>query len=663
LAHDRLVYGKGNTAYVVAIAEVLAATPHRLAIVGTPPLKVIMDQSRRLRLVVADGGAATWTIPSAPAFVKLRGSELLISPTAANLGHYDVAVKATRDDSSDTVTISLDVGVPVLELGFHIQGMALNPAGKAAIVWGRNKPQRPGYDPAEASEPTQFALVDLDELKVLARQVVKAGIQLAALDDKYIYMALASGNVLYRLDRSDLSSRKRLFVNGQPLRMEILPDGNLAIRVSASQPFNSVEVYDRETLVPNAKHFARKDSTIGLQDSPVIAERGPDGTLIFNEKIVDAATGEMRCATEFNALPALADAVVTERHSLPGRDARAAIWARRLSGTTLISVQGSRIAEIRGSGEISSFDPLAACVRSEQNGGEVKTVLEFREIKAGEIISQVDLGLSPRGQGMPESFNSFLHPVLQMTKDKVVYRDGSRLVVCPIFGEVKKKAAFPLALKIPKVPVASVENSVKLQFAVYDVQERPTYSLTKEYEGLSIDAAQGMVTIDLPKIWKAYLANGGRLRNHNGSYATNAATPPDMRAIFERLTGTPLPAGKMAFRLPLRVAVTNDSGESDELRISLIVTAPKADVDKVAAQQLAEQTKVREEMLRRQEESRAAAVRTAAASGAGPSGDGDRVSQLESRVRRLEASLDAVLQKLDRLENAQKGEQKRDGQK
>ena len=66
----------------------------------------------------------------------------------------------------------------------------------------------------------------------------------------------------------------------------------------------------------------------------------------------------------------------------------------------------------------------------------------------------------------------------------------------------------PLALKIPKIPVASVEKAVEVQFATLGGEGTPTFALTKGYEGLSIDAVHGNVTIDLPKIWKQYLAGG-----------------------------------------------------------------------------------------------------------------------------------------------------------
>ena len=242
LAHDRLVYATESRAYVVAIDTELAAASPRLAIVGSPKLKVVMDQTRRVRLAVADGGNATWTVDSMAAFARLQGNELVISPTLANLGHHHITVKAVRGGLSDTLTITLDVAAPSLDLGFQIDEVVLDRAGKTAVTWGRQGSQRFNYEPDGANEPTQFALIDLDAMKILATEPLKAGLQFAALDDRYLYMTLFSGNVLCRFDRSDLSVRKRVLLDGRPTQMNALPNGKLAIRVSVrrtSAPWKS----------------------------------------------------------------------------------------------------------------------------------------------------------------------------------------------------------------------------------------------------------------------------------------------------------------------------------------------------------------------------------------------------------------------------------------
>jgi hypothetical protein len=217
-------------------------------------------------------------------------------------------------------------------------------------------------------------------------------------------------------------------------------------------------------------------------------------------------------------------------------------------------------------------------------------------------------------------------------------------------------------LKVPKLAPVGVDKVVEVQFSVFGDEGTPTYALTKEYEGLSIDAAKGKVAVDLPLLWTKHLK--GRARP--GSPYLVAVPPPgqepDPRAIFERLTGTPLEAGKVAFRLPLRVGVSNTAGESDELRLSMIVVAPKEDLDKVAVARQAElaamQAKAQAEMQRRQQEQAKLAAERGIQTPGGS--DADRIRELENRVRRMEITLDAVLLKLERMERSHSGSEKRE---
>ena len=69
----------------------------------TPRLTAIIRQTQRAALAIADGGKAVWKIESGPAFARLKGSDLVISPAAADLGHYDLVVQASRDELTDSV--------------------------------------------------------------------------------------------------------------------------------------------------------------------------------------------------------------------------------------------------------------------------------------------------------------------------------------------------------------------------------------------------------------------------------------------------------------------------------------------------------------------------------------------------------------------------------
>jgi hypothetical protein len=471
---------------------------------------------------------------------------------------------------------------PTVDLGFRIEQMVLDPAGKTALVWGPKASEEYGsFD----SRPMRLALVDLDRPRVLAGKDKAGEICAAGLDDKYIY--LADGDALRRLDRSDPSKQTRFSLGGRPERIEPLPGGQLAVRL-VNHPNAAVAVFDRETLKRIPGHFAETDPAPLDDHPPAIVERGRDGTLVFADKFVDAATGEVRCVLESNRLPALVDSAA-RKNSMPAlRSEEKVLWGRTIANGALKTAQGAPIdvSVEWWNGVLSPFDPLAACVRYDKSAGHIpRRLLELREIKAGRVLCTVDLGdvvVSQEPNGY--SGRNPTEP-LQVTRDRVVRRDGKRLLAWHIPDDVKQKAVPLLALKIPKIPVVSVEKAVEVQFATLGGEGVPTFALTKGYDGLSIDAVHGKVTIDLPKIWKQYLAGGAEPATPFAFHVQPAVATPGVAAIYQRLTGAPLPAGKTALRLPLRVGVTNVAGESDELRLSVIVLGPQNDVDKLVARQ------------------------------------------------------------------------------
>ena len=262
--------------------------------------------------------------------------------------------------AEDTPAIS----VPMIDLGFPVQQMQFDATGKTALVWGGKVADRRRHLPNTANEETTFALVDLDRLKVLATQSEAANIQLACLDDKYIYLIPANDNVLYRLDRTDISKRTRLVLAEKPSRVEALPDGHVAIMLtntgqsnqpfhkstlpdgrvvvaSSNQPDSSVVVYDRETLTRSPGHFGEMDPSVVIREGSPIAERGMDGTLVFRDKVVEAATREFRCALENNLLPAMVDSAAA-KNAAPGGSQ--VLWARTVSRNAITNARALRLS-------------------------------------------------------------------------------------------------------------------------------------------------------------------------------------------------------------------------------------------------------------------------------------------------------------------------------
>ena len=455
-------------------------------------------------------------------------------------------------------------------------------------------------------------------------------------------------------------SGKLLRLPNTKLRIQPLPAGKLAVMYGLQYNLGGIVVYDRETLTPNPEHFAQVEQGDSANDSTEIAEQGIDGTLVTHDQFVDAATGEVRSARELCPLPLLAD-VVWPAPAILRSKPRIYLWARTIllrrrmdqqpfiTIDTLATAAGTQIAEVRQAAAISPFQPFAVNLSLKPGGKGIDGTLEFRELKRGKVIGSAELG---KLNGRYSDYNDRIRPQLLLTKEKVVVVDYDRIVSAAIPADVKTKLAAPLALKIPKIPVASVDRPVEVQFEAHGDSNGRTFSLSRETTGLSMDAATGKLTVDLPKIWKRHTDVGGL----SESLLPAVRQPKiDISAVFRRLTSSPLPPGKTAFRLPLRVTVANAAGESDELRLAMVVVAPKDEADKAEAE-LADLAAERDERYRRQEAASRAGV---ASVGFPPRANVEaRLAQLEMRARRIEASLDAAIEKFDRMEKSLNGGEK-----
>ena len=178
-------------------------------------------------------------------------------------------------------------------------------------------------------------------------------------------------------------------------------------------------------------------------ESPFVAEPGSDGTLIFRDKIVDAATGELR-APGGHSLPALADATVRENFP-PRRRQRAVLWGRVLNGQTLANPQGAGGSQTSVVSRLSlhSIRWLLASASSKPINAPRK-VLEFDEIKTGEIIRTVDLATLDPWQAAGMELQQFRLPQPAAANHKGQGAFPTATVFMPAHSRrVTKKPHFP----------------------------------------------------------------------------------------------------------------------------------------------------------------------------------------------------------------------------
>lgn len=115
---------------------------------------------------------------------------------------------------------------------------------------------------------------------------------------------------------------------------------------------------------------------------------------------------------------------------------------------------------------------------------------------------------------------------------------------------------------------------------------------------------------------------------------------------YAEMLGKPLPAGKVPFSLPISLAVSDEEAQEDQMTVYAVVHADKTAVDKIEADRLAKLETDRQERLARnnanQEQPMKDRNRTTSA------GAAERIDELAKRMRRIEATLDMILEKVSK---------------
>ncbi len=601
LVGKRVFCGLASNAYVVDLSGLAATIPPRLEI--DVPSRVSAAAGQTVRVPLRSGAAAgeaqpAWTLASGPPFAKLEGSDLVLSPEFAQLGQHDLVVKASQGALSDSATISICVEIPSVSVGFTIRDLAVDRQEKCAVAWGSTATvNRFGQE-----TPMDFALVDLASHRVVATHSLTGSIRLVAVDDKYVYLVPTSTQILYRFDRADLGKSRRVFLGGIPQRLVATPDKQVAVQVQ-EQGGLPLRVFDRETLQSNDEGDADLDVNQRLRMGAVrgyrpmnfygylpLWEPAGDGAVRHLEQILDAKTGAMRCLLAGGTLPDLAEFAGAGGGRFMGRPVRnetgQRLWGRTITNGSLAMAQGKLIASLPPTARISPDYPLVACLGNSSVGNSPQTVLEFRNVVAGELVRSVEIDgqrddgarvtgrpvrIRPRGIGMDAG-----QPGLRFLKNTVLVQRGSRLLFCPIPADLCKDLPLPLMFKYPRIDVATVDKPLKVQLAVVGGTGRRTFTLGKTCEGIDLDAASGELTVDFPAIWKRAVPFLQRRYPHGAPDTQTDGTA----AEFQRLTGKALPADKVAFAVPLDIAVSDSEGQRDSLDLAVLALATADDIEK-----------------------------------------------------------------------------------
>lgn len=541
-----------------------------------------------------------------------------------------------------------EIDVESISVDFQIGGMILDQQMERALAWGSKQ-----GNTHSRGDHQEIAVIDLVNRKVLATKSIVAGIQLSYMDDKYVYIAPRSGSLIYRYDRDTLENGKRVFTQSSVHAIRSV--GKEFLQIAMSNP--------RQTGMLN-----RESLEISIDDGPISyaqmerhmlsGHRGrrevlQKGFVRRGDAILDETSGELVVMTRNGGLQDLtANSTSVNVHVSRDNLPAATIFGCFVQGDGLYRSNRQLINRYDNSGSspalliLSRKFPALFRIRYSRFGGtkgNAERFLEVLDLDRGEVLES---WVFHSGERSILDFFATANLLVLQTRDSLHFID------IPVLE--KDKLVMPLHFQHQKIVPWSVDQEQTLQLSVEGGTGERQFQLSREYRGLVLNSETGELNIDLPLIWKQFVKQDPRRNRQNlKQYVTQTAP-----AIVKRYD-LPVSADQVPFVVPIHVSVSDEEANSDQTTFYPIVLVPRKTVENVVEEAEKAQASARRNQQRRAMENPRDRVPLRQAEVEGPkrhpdpkpdlpSVDEKRLTDLENRVRRVEAVLDAILIKLEK---------------
>lgn len=528
------------------------------------------------------------------------------------------------------------VGAKEMKLDFQATGIHVDRDGKHAIAWGKktaNSTNR-GGNIGQGSLSDQVAVIDLEALKVITQKTLSAGVETAIIQKPYSYLTPKSGNVLYRFDALTLGKSKRMFLKHKTRSLTPFTKQQIGVVYGSTY-----QVIDTTRMKPS-QSIVVGDS---LKDAVGRPQEVAPGILSFNSKLLNIQDGTVVMFRRPPNLKSLTTKAPLQTGNLRENPGGQKMFGRYISYTTISSASGSPIAQFKVLPCTSPHHHVAFGVRAESTSSgrnwQTTTYFETYSLVDGETLNSqlFDTFDSTNYRGRVPT------GMLRAANDKVVHVRQEVLTVIPLDQSKLASAPKPLHFSSTQVPILSTDKAQTILFKADGGNGELKYRLAFETEGIKIDSTSGMVTIDTPSLWKRYVSAPPPVGLHFGKQRKVQYLSEEE---YAEMLGKPLPAGKVPFSLPISLAVSDEEAQEDQMTVYAVVHADKTAVDKIEADRLAKLETDRQERLARnnanQEQPMKDRNRTTSA------GATERIDELAKRMRRIEATLDMILEKVSK---------------
>ena len=635
-ARGRLVCAWRRQGYVLEL-ERLGIDPRPLLQLDVPTqVAVEVGDTLRVPLTLANPalkGKATLGGDSGPEGARVVGDELIWAPGGDSVGIHRVVVTARADDSADSATIEVRVGLGLVDLEIAARGMAVDTRRPRVVLWGPRRPENGRIAPRmDVANPALLVVVDTEQGRVVARhELVREVRSLVSVDGAIIY-APADGTFLYRIDPDRAGEPVRVFLDAPARDLAVVPGPRLAAIPQAGRP----RFYDPDTLRPSAADGAPGAAAASPTETsgwnPGLIAHLPGDLIRVGARVRARHGGAPRCLTGPLNLPPLLEGPSSSNTGL-GQGPE--VWGRRASQQTLTDWRGNQVTRWNAERATILTDlPAAVLSRVEDldQGRGVRELLEYRDLVQGNLLAAQVLDEGPRGRQMQMVSSIGGGHLFGAVRGKMALVRNDRLHLAPIPREAIARAPVPVHIEYPRAPLAiALGQEVKLALKAGGGTGKLTFEMLRDVPGVGVDRSSGTLRISAADAWNA--------RGTRGQLGGERMMP-GLREAYRELTGEPLDPGRLPLGLSVTVIARDEEGQQGRLELSMIVLVPRQEATTPPPTSAGPAP---------------APVARAATGEPSTAAIPERLRQIDDRLRHTEAMLADILRKLDRLEPAAPG--------
>lgn len=634
---SRVVYAEGSWLCLVPLTEFALPDEPLLLARLTGSGRVFVAQENRLALEPLDE-RVNIVLDDLPEGMKSEGNRLSWTPTLDQVGPATLVATIEHGGVQRTLQFELDVAYPSVQLPFSATDLAVDEAGKRAVIWDGPAPDRFGRLQVSPS-PSAVRIAVLDPVKgeVHATRQLAEPIGRAVVSARHVVLQppLNTSPKCEVLRISDLEREKSLIAGG-PIREIALIDERLLVRTDTQ-----IEVFDAASFDRLKTFSAAGAGDVGLGGTSPINRHGLlvqgvlygfdlQPKLIFNPLQLPILGGARPAAV---SLP-LADGLLRQPQVQPG-------WRPPSQGQTRLATLPVPGTEIQ-----VSLDQRQQQLPVPGATHTWRTQLELALTASGavdqrQVILRKQFHAQTNNAQPPAS-----RPVLQVANREAFVIYDRQLHRWPI--PLPQADAVPAAERLRWVPQQSAlalggTGKLELKHAVRGGKPPVHFSAAVPSDSIRIDEVSGTATLDAQAILDQAvqtLETLAKQRNRGEPYVQTlreqAAVWIDQatHALARRPSGFPV-------AVPIQISATDSDLATASLQYFVIAEVPSTAVTERLQALDVERTKQLAQMQAARQQAKAPSPTASA-------GD-EELAEVKRRVEALEQRLDLITRQLNML--------------